>query len=93
MNALIKGQGTIKVFVGEPVADPILHEFWVLSSSLVDLLLANRAAVYNDDSTITESIATVIAKLLQYSSAGRYEFVHRAVNKKHNSDKEVQKKC
>lgn len=83
LQAIVNKQEKIKAFVGEPVVEPPLFEHWTPTSLLVDLVFWHKRQFQMGRNT-TEAIARTIAELIRDSSAGRYEFAHRAI---HRDDK------
>ncbi|MBU4142857.1 hypothetical protein KJ590_02550 [Patescibacteria group bacterium] len=83
LQAIVRGKSAIRAFVAEPVAEPSLHEHWVPTSLLVDLVFWHKHQFQIGRDT-TKALANVIAKLILNSSAGRSEFLNRAV---HHDDK------
>ncbi len=83
LQAIVKGESAIRAFVAEPVAEPALYEHWVPTSLLVDLVFWHKHQFQIGRDT-TKAMASVIAKLILNSSAGRSEFINRVV---HHDDK------
>lgn len=79
LQAIINQKDTIRAFVGEPTAEPALYEHWVPTSLLIDLVFWHKHQIQTGRDT-TDTIAHTIAELIHNSSAGRDEFVHRAVH-------------
>ena len=79
LKAIAEGKDSIRAFVGEPKAKPVLYEHWVPTSLLVDLVFWNEC--YNQAGRdTTETTAKMIVELIQDSSAGRIEFAERAMH-------------
>lgn len=83
LKAVAESKDSIRAFVGEPTAKPALYEHWVPTSLLVDLVFWNKHHNQAGRDT-TETTANTIVELIRDSSAGRIEFVQRAV---HHDDK------
>ena len=79
-QAIINKRDTIKSFVGEPLAKPLLYEHWVPTSLLVELVFWHKQQIQSGRKT-TGMIAKNIAELIRDSSAGRIEFVERSIHK------------
>ncbi len=83
LQAIVNGEKTIRATVGEPIAEPPLYEHWVPTSLLVDLVFWYKRQIQAGRDT-TNTVAHMIAELIRDSSAGRFEFVNRAI---HRNDK------
>lgn len=79
LQTIIFDKEKICAFVGEPIAEPPLFEHWVPTSLLVDLVFWHKRQIQNRRDT-TDTMARTIAELIRDSSAGRLEFVERAVH-------------
>lgn len=79
LKAIVESKDSIRAFVGEPIAEPVLYEHWVPTSLLVDLVFWNKRHNQAGRDT-TEATAKMIVELIQDSSAGRIEFAERAVH-------------
>lgn len=79
LQAIVNNKDSIRAFVGEPTTEPALYEHWVSTSLLVDLVFWHKRQIQNRRDT-TDTMARTIAELIRDSSAGRLEFVERAVH-------------
>ncbi len=79
-QAIINKSNTIKSFVGEPLAKPLIYEHWVPTSLLVELVFWHKQQAQSGRKT-TGMMAKNIAELIRDSSAGRIEFVERSIHK------------
>ena len=85
LRAILFEQPTINAVIGEQAAEPAIHESWVPTSTLIDLVSFHRYWS-SQDRDVTNPVATVITELLRDSSAGRYEFTHRALSTEAEAD-------
>lgn len=80
LQAIANEKNTLPAVVGEPIGQPALYEHWVPTSLLVDLIFWHKRQIENGRDN-TKTAARLIAELIRDSSAGRYEFVNRAVHR------------
>ncbi len=85
LHAIITNQLSIKAYTGTVVSEPELFEYWVPTSSLIDLV-ANHRYFQKQNESYTLSVAVVIGELVKNSAAGRIELVHRVFNNNYPHD-------
>ncbi|PJA46343.1 hypothetical protein CO172_03890 [Candidatus Uhrbacteria bacterium CG_4_9_14_3_um_filter_36_7] len=79
LNTVLFGQKTIIANIGEPIAEPMIYDAWVPTSTLVDLVSFHRY-FFENNHQITERIAKVVAQLIETSTAGQHEFRNYAIS-------------
>ncbi len=80
LQTIVNKKDTIEAMAGEPMGEPVLYEYWVPTSLLVDLVFWYKRQVRAGHET-TEVVARLIAELIRDSSAGRIEFVERSIHR------------
>lgn len=80
LRAILNERKTIFAVVAEPLAPPSVHEQWVPTQNLIDLVSFHRywKALGRD---MTAHIATILAEMIKDSTVGRVEFFERSVSK------------
>jgi hypothetical protein len=79
LRAILTNQERIYAVTAEPIGEPLVFDAWVPTASLCELVSFHRywSSLKRDT---TEHVAHIIAELIRDSSAGRIEFMQRAVS-------------
>lgn len=80
LDAIANDRSTIRAYVGKPVADPILYEYWLPTQILTEAAFWHKKNREMGIDT-TDETARWIAGLIRDSSMGRNEFVTRVIHK------------
>lgn len=80
LRALLNKKKSLRVAMGVVKNEPMLSEHWVPTPYLQDLVRTHRLT------GLTKEISKILINLLATSSAGKTEFLHRAINKNDKMD-------
>ncbi len=80
LQTIANSKNTIKAYLGEPIAKPLIYEHWVPTQILVELVFWHKQQTLAGRD-ITDAVAKVIAELIRDTSAGRLEFAEHGVHR------------
>jgi hypothetical protein len=88
LHAILTNKPTISAVIGEPIAEPVLFETWVPTSTLLELVFWHRQWS-EQGKEITQSVAQVITELIRDSSAGQTELIERCPHLSSKTDRRL----
>lgn len=91
LKAIVEGKNAIRAMVGELTRAPAFYEHWVPTSLLVDLVFWHEQQAQAGRDT-TDTVARTVAELIRDSSAGRVEFMNRALHRDNEIHVRLQKR-
>lgn len=84
VKAILCRQERLMAFAGRVIGSPLYQDHWVPTSTLTDIVMANRNAA---SAAASASYAVAIADMIRDSVVARREFAHRAVVRADKNDK------
>lgn len=89
MRSILLKKPYIEAFVAKSINDKPLEEFWVPTSTMIDIIFAHRFFYSPRNKGLTTASAKILSDLTAHSSVGRYELSHRCLNQRSIPDQKL----
>lgn len=89
MRSILLKKPYIEAFIASPVDNKSPKEFWIPTSTMIDIIFAHRFFYSPKNSSLTTASAKILSDLVANSTAGRYELSHRCLNPNSIADQKL----